>query len=52
MYVLVIITIASVNPAPTSVVTITGFKSLNACTNAGKSLVKYQGINYECVKVK
>jgi hypothetical protein len=51
-FVLVIITITATNPAPTSIVTIPGFKSLKTCISAGDILIKHPGISYECVKVK
>jgi hypothetical protein len=52
VYVLVVIMITSTNPAPTSIVTIPGFRNLKACTSAGDSLSKHPGITYECVEVK
>jgi hypothetical protein len=52
VYVLVIIMTTSINPTPTSIVTIPGFKILKACINAGNSLSKHSGISYECIEVK
>jgi len=53
MYVLVIIGMTTINPTvPTIILTVTGFKSIATCTNAGQKVSKHTGIIYECLEVK
>ena len=53
MYVLVIIGMTIINPTvPTSILTVTGFKSMATCTHAGEKVSKHSGIIYECLEVK
>ena len=53
MYVLVIIGMTTINPTiPTSILTVTGFRSMIACTKAGEKVSRHTGIAYECIEVK